>query len=317
MEIGLRRWSWRTCRSRALRPRSAAAASSPRRSPRQQPPRSRPDASPGASRGLLRRRVAHEVHDQLCERVVELGIREGKRLGRRGARPGRPAGAGATSVGERDRGVSTAATCAAPSRAASSVGQRTRATADVERPLPARTPAAAISASRELAAVAPDEAVIDLCRRAGTSPLPVHRPCAEPACAGRKGQAARGGALAIRRAPGDARRRRARVDVLAGDPLAGDREQIDTIPFQRASVGRGRGYRRAQPQAAKSSRAYRRWVRNARSGQRERIPPMWSATAAAPSTRSPAVWFSNTIPGACSALIASRLAAVPGVVKRV
>jgi hypothetical protein len=34
-----------------------------------------------------------------------------------------------------------------------------------------------------------------------------------------------------------------------------------------------------------------------RSGQREKIPAMCSATAAKPSTRSPAVWFSNTIAG--------------------
>jgi hypothetical protein len=41
------------------------------------------------------------------------------------------------------------------------------------------------------------------------------------------------------------------------------------------------------------------------SGQVSKIEPMCSRTAS-PSARSPAVWFSNTMSGACMAMIASR-----------
>jgi hypothetical protein len=41
------------------------------------------------------------------------------------------------------------------------------------------------------------------------------------------------------------------------------------------------------------------------SGQVSKIEAMW-ARAASPSAASPAVWFSKTMSGACSAMIASR-----------
>jgi hypothetical protein len=52
------------------------------------------------------------------------------------------------------------------------------------------------------------------------------------------------------------------------------------------------------------SRTYMRLPRKLRSGQFSKIRAMCPGTSS-PSIRSPAVWFSKTIPGACSATIAA------------
>ena len=96
--------------------------------------------------------------------MVELGVREGQRLGRRELDPDARQ-APATSVGERDRGIDRSDLRGAEQ--SDELGrQRTRATADVERPLSRPHAGGRDQRTRELAAVAPDEAVIDLRRRA-------------------------------------------------------------------------------------------------------------------------------------------------------
>ncbi len=63
----------------------------------------------------------------------------------------------------------------------------------------------------------------------------------------------------------------------------------------------------------RSSRRYSRRVANAMSGHVAKIAAMWRATSS-PSARSPAVWFSKTMPGACSAHDRRDVVTVPRVV---
>ena len=95
-----------------------------------------------------------------------------------------------------------------------------------------------------------------------------------------------------------------RVHVLAQDQAVLEREHVDPVPLEPPPFPVGRR-RRPLADDEPVSRVETTPAERRRSGQLAKIRPMWSPTSA-PSARSPAVWFSNTIPGAWKETIASR-----------